>query len=469
MVMTYDDLNNPSQWAQQQFANVNLGDSRRTARAVKLGTALTSNPNASLPNQLQTWHDLKAAYRFLASKDVNFQAICKPHWEHTRNQARALGKGVVLFIQDGSELDFSSLKATENLGLIGNTRGGGLMLHSCLALNPQDNSNAVIGMAHQSVWKRTGVIKGTETRTQRAARRTEYDVWAETLEAIGDAPNGDLEPIWLSVSDRGSDLFSFVRRAKAKNWHCLLRSCQDRAVQTDSGQTRLFSLARSLPARGKMMINKRGRDGQIGHEIELNVAWGPVQLLAPKNGAEKNQAAICGWCVRAWESSSSSGEGTPLEWILFSTLCVERVADALDQLAWYAMRWIIEEYHKALKTGCAMELRQLGTADGLERLLGFLTVVAVRLLQMRCLSRSSPDLLAENVIEPVALEVIAARLGVKPALLTVCAFWHGVAGLGGFLGRKSDGDPGWQTLWRGWFRLQDMCWSAGLAVEHRRI
>ncbi len=90
------------------------------------------------------------------------------------------------------------------------------------------------------------------------------------------------------------------------------------------------------------MINKRGRDGQIG-QIELNVAWGPVQLLAPKNGAEKNQAAICGCCVRAWESLSSSGEGTPLEWILFSTRCVERVADALDQLAWYAMRWIIEE------------------------------------------------------------------------------------------------------------------------------
>jgi len=147
--------------------------------------------------------------------------------------------------------------------------------------------------------------------------------------------------------------------------------------------------------------------------------------------------------------------------------CRERCHDALRQVEWYATRWTIEEYHKCLKTGCAVEQRQLTTAAGLERLLGFLAIVALRLLQLRTLARTEPTLLAEDFVPPVMLNVLVARRQLPQLPLTLADFWRSLARLGGFIGRRGDGSPGWQTLWRGWSRLQDLCWAASLAVEDR--
>ena len=127
------------------------------------------------------------------------------------------------------------------------------------------------------------------------------------------------------------------------------------------------------------------------------------------------------------------------------------------------MHWLGEDYHTCLKTGCRMEARQLTTGHGLLALLGLLAVVAVRLLQLRMLSRQEPDHLAHYVLPADVVTVLAADLHAPSATLTVRQFWRGVAQLGGFLGRTSDGDPGWQTLWAGWHRLQDRVWGYHLA------
>lgn len=449
------------QWAIEQWGTVELGDERRTHRAVEVGAAIAGNPGASLPEQMQGWGDLKAAYRLLSEADVTHSRLSQGHWEQTRHCAAASDASVVLFVQDTSEIDYSHHKQSQDLGQIGNAQGRGLMLHSCLAVIPRPGTAEVIGLAGQRVWRRTELKTGTETRSQRAARHRESEVWAEMVETIGRTPQPQQQ--WVSVGDRGSDVFSYLRRSRAMSWDCLFRACQDRVmVDADGVRGRLMQHARKLSAMAQTRLSLRGRDGQPKQTIERQVAWFAAQLVPPKHGAERHEVPQSGGCIRVWQPTSL---GKPLEWVLFTTVAITDVSDALMQVEWYAMRWTIEEYHKCLKTGCAIEQRQLTTADRLERLLGFLAIVSVRLLQLRTLARTDPTTPADPVVPATMLHVLRARLQLSPSPLTLVQFWHALARLGGFIGRKSDGEPGWQTLWRGWFRLQDFCWGASLRIE----
>ena len=124
-------------------------------------------------------------------------------------------------------------------------------------------------------------------------------------------------------------------------------------------------------------------------------------------------------------------------------------------IGYYELRWLVEEYHKALKTGCRTESPQLKTADRLEAFVGLTSVVAVRLLQLKSIARTNPEVPAQRVIPSVWLKMLKlARKNLSRVHdLTVGQFYREVAKLGGFLGRKSDGEPGWITIWRGWEKL----------------
>ena len=141
-----------------------------------------------------------------------------------------------------------------------------------------------------------------------------------------------------------------------------------------------------------------------------------------------------------------------LEWLLLTTRPVESLDQALEIIAWYTRRWIVEEFHKAWKTGCRAEQRQLEEADRLVPLLGALAIVAVRLLGLRDAARR--DGAAPADVPETTIRILAAKLQ-QPAecFTTNRDFLRGVARLGGFLARKSDGEPGWQTIWKGWFVL----------------
>jgi hypothetical protein len=368
-----------------------------------------------------------------------------------RQQARQTH--TVLFVQDTSELDFTAHRQTKGLGWIGNTGGRGFFLHSCLAVRPAA-APEILGLAAQQVWTRHEIKKGTETRAARAKRRKEGEVWAEIVETIGPAAPGQQ---WVSVSDRASDIFSFVRRARAQGWHGLWRVGQNRLVRIGSGRVvKLLDWVRRLPAQTETVVELRGRDAQPPRTVRLQVAWGAVQLCPPRNGQERQQEPVAGWCLRCWEPGKRKHA---LEWVLFTTVSVTDAASALERIEWYRLRWVVEEYHKALKTGCAIEQRQLRSGPGLLALLGLLAIVAVRLLQLRTIARAAPATLASQVVEPDLLETVVRLQGGSVNSMTADQFWRAVAGLGGFLGRRKDGDPGWQTLWRGWQRLQDLCWG----------
>ena len=158
--------------------------------------------------------------------------------------------------------------------------------------------------------------------------------------------------------------------------------------------------------------------------------------------------------MRVYEVGDTPAGAEPIEWVILTDEPVTDLATALTVAFWYSCRWLIEEYHKCLKSGCRVESRQLEEAGRLKSLLGVLGVVAVRLLQLKHQAKVNPDAPALSVIPPRYVRTLGAHLKRSPGQMTTREFWRETARMGGFLGRKGDGDPGWLTLWRGWQQLE---------------
>ena len=142
--------------------------------------------------------------------------------------------------------------------------------------------------------------------------------------------------------------------------------------------------------------------------------------------------------IRVWEEETAEGE-EPLEWILLTSVPTTTLEQAWERVDWYRRRWLVEDYHHCLKSGCRIEERQLQPVDGLIRLLGLLSPLAVRLLQIRGYARCEPERPAHEVIEPLMLAVVAERSAHSPATMTIGSFWMEGACLGGYLARSHDG------------------------------
>lgn len=446
--------NQLKQWANEQWQECDLGDNRRNARAIKIAQSIIRKPDLSLPNQLESWSESKAAYRFFNTEEITHESLQKKHREKLLEKAAQ--EKTVLFIQDTSELDYTTHQATEGLGPVGNHKGRGILFHSTLAVAYENNDKQILGLAHQIVWTREETPFGKdEPWSKRKKRPRESSLWKDTLNAIPKPK--DVQ--WVSIGDRGNDVFDFFTFCEANDWNYLIRSNLDRSVVIDDGkQSYLREVARNLPIGTQKTIYLRSRNSLQARNINLNVSWGKVTILHPKNyGKQYENIRITSWCVRCWEDAPDG-----IEWILLTNLPINSIEDALEKIDWYSNRWLVEEYHKCLKTGCAIEKRQLRTKDGLLAMLGFLGIVATRLLELKFVARRDPNDLAKNYIPPIDLQIICSHFHLQKDHITLQQYWHKVAGLGGFIGRKSDGDPGWQTLWKGLLRLFDMISGAEL-------
>jgi len=178
--------------------------------------------------------------------------------------------------------------------------------------------------------------------------------------------------------------------------------------------------------------------------------------------------SIRAWTVRVWEESAPSS-GTKLEWILVCLDPVVNAAEAWEKCDWYSCRWMVEEFHKAKKTGCGIENLQFRTEAALQPMIAMLSVVAVMLLNLRQAARrpDAKERPAIEVVEPIYEEVLRDwRYKTDRGPMSVYEFYMAVARLGGHMNRKADGFPGWLTLWRGWQKLQHMV--TGVEIERRR-
>ena len=192
--------------------------------------------------------------------------------------------------------------------------------------------------------------------------------------------------------------------------------------------------------------------------MTLHVSRVEVKMMPPES--EVNKKSIKGSYSRVW-----CDEDPYIEWILLTLSAITSEASTLEIVKIYTQCWIIKEYHKYLKIGCKIEEAQLRTAYHLMNLFGILGFIATQMLQIRDLSRIRGTEPADKHVDKMVVKLIE-KIYKLPSPPTVKEFWRRVATVGGFLGRKSDGNPGWQTIWYGWLRLQDMCRGAVLAASY---
>ena len=225
-----------------------------------------------------------------------------------------------------------------------------------------------------------------------------------------------------------------------------------------------------MPIAGSYDLNLRARPKQPARTAKLEVRFGALSIPVPHHKSPYVKALdaspISMWVVWVREVNPPAGV-QPIEWVLYTSLPVKTFHDAWTVVTYYECRWLIEEYHKALKTGCSVQRRLLRTTDRLEAVLGLFSVVAVRLLQLKTVARSEPDRPAKTVVPSIWLKMLkAARKNLRRVHdLTIREFYRELAKLGGFLGRRSDGEPGWITIWRGWEKLNTLIQGAEMAAS----
>jgi len=227
----------------------------------------------------------------------------------------------------------------------------------------------------------------------------------------------------------------------------------------------LFAAVRQLAALGSCILELRARPGHPARQATLLVSTTAVELRAPRRPGPKAKMAAPVACtvIRAWEPQPPVGV-PPLEWILLCDAVVSTLGQALERVQQYATRWLIEEYHKALKSGLGAERLQLETASGLMAAIAVMSVVAVRLLVLREQVRRSPQAAPTEVgLGPLELEVL--QLKAARTLTTAREVALALGRLGGHLNRRGDGLPGWQTLWRGMLTLQALVEGARLGRQ----
>jgi len=447
-------------WAQQQFSDCQLGDKRRTTRLVRLAKQVVSHPAGGFPEQTETWGDLKAAYRLFDCPEVTLEAVAEAHWRQTRK--RAAGRYLVL--GDTTELDFGIHRDIPDLGPTGNGGGWGFLLHSGLLVDA--DSEEIFGLAGQTIHYRKPAPK-KENTTQRLKRDRESKVWGDVIDRVG-RPSEDVELV--HVLDRGADNFEVYCHCVEQEVDWVVRVTQKhRNILTAAGERmQLKEYLGTLPLAGTYELSLRARPSQAARTAKLEVRFGSLKVPPPVHKSPYlkriNPGAIEMWVVHVREVDAPAGV-EPVEWILLTSLVVKDFEDAWVVIGYYEKRWLIEEWHKALKTGCRVTERQLKTKGRLEAMVGLLSVVSVRLLQLKSAARSDPERPARRVIPLrwIAMLQAARKKLKKPKSLTVGDFYRELAKLGGFIGRKSDGEPGWITIWRGWQKLYLMVRGAELA------
>jgi hypothetical protein len=407
-------------WAKQEFGGAPLGDERLSQRLVDIAQSKAEKPGRAFTGVAEgDWPAVKAFYRFIDHPDeeaVSLPHILQPHRERTMQRMKA--QRTVLCIQDGSDLDYSSLAQCKGLGVIGtnqtNAQSRGLHLHTTLAVATNGLPLGVLRAQclaselkspddHRPSW--TVPIEEKETFR-----------WIEGLRDTVDLAAQMPQTRLINVCDREADFFElFEEQGRHPCVDLLVRANHNRGIMDEP--YKLFEAVRQSPMQTKVQIQvpqqsarpklskKKARPKRPSRQAHMEVRYQRIQLRPPKYYADKDPIDI--WVIHAVESSPPEGTEA-VEWFLLTTVRITCSEDAVQCLRWYCLRWRIEDWHRVLKSGCAVERIAHDTAERIRRAIAINLVIAWRIMLMTLLGRQTPELPPEVLFSDIELQVLRA-------------------------------------------------------------
>jgi hypothetical protein len=435
---------------------LDLGDYRLDQRVLKVIEKLAHQPDKSIPSALGTWAETKAAYRLFDSEKVTAHKILEPHREKTLERMAQHDR--VLCIQDTTEIDYTGKNDIEGLGPLNYEARRGLYLHPTLIVTP---GRLPLGVFDSWSWTRP--LEEAERESVR---------WIEGYQRLCEAQQHLWEQAFdtqlVYVADREGDLFDLFaehrRQSEGRDRHAadwLIRSQHNRKLEGGEGD-KLKAKVESAPLLGEVEFTLPAAQSRKSRAVRQTLRATRLTLKPPAThpGAE----AIEVTALWAREMDPPEGEA-PIEWLLLTNRLITTREEAEEALSWYLCRWQIEIFFRILKSGCKIEELQLESIERLEPAIMLYMLIAWRILYLTMIGRECPELPCSVLFDREEWEAVYLVTQRKPppkAPPTINEVIRWIAGLGGFLNRKGDGQPGPQTLWIGLQRMKDF--AAGIAA-----
>jgi len=453
----------PRDWIENELGRADLGDQRLTARLLKMTGQFYENPMANIPQACQCPQEAKSTYRFLDNEHVGWEGILRSHYLATEERLRECE--VVLVAQDTSTLNFSTHPKTAGLGPIGNHLEAvrGLMVHDTMCFTVKGTP---LGLLDVQIWAREPLEGSPKERaSQRAVKSIEEKEsrkWLESYRAVSAVQNRCRRTKMVMVADREADLHElFVEHEKTPHGAELLvraeRSRNRKVLTGEDNHDYLWNILEKQPIIETKELLLPPTEDRRARKAMLEVRACAVSLLAPKSKPHLPDVNL--WAIFARESTPPEGESA-VEWMLLTTVATGQNSQANERIEWYAKRWGIEVFHRIIKSGCRVERRQLETAQRISNCLAVDMVVAWRIQYLMMQGRQMPDITCAIYFTPDEWKALCTFVEkVKKPPTTPPTLNRAVellGRLGGHLGRKGDGEPGSEVLWRGLSRLADI-------------
>jgi hypothetical protein len=471
-------------WAEEEFADVDLGDKRRNQRLVHLCGRLSKAPESPINQACEDWSETKAAYRFFQNKDVNNVAIMAAHREKTVGRAQV--HETTLAIQDSSYFIYTGHPKTKGLGEISMKKGRnvkeiysrGLMMHACLAVTTE---GLPLGLLSNKI-----VARESRPKQEKAGARDRLPIEEKEsyrwLEALTDTTEAMGENRVVTVCDRESDIYDFFKLSKELESPVVVRASADRAINKKSRYAekdvvKLWGHMGTLPEAGSYEIDIQ-RKSKSKHcslrrarTATVVVRFGAFRMNPPRNHSKQKSDDLPDLkmnAIHVFEENPPEGEER-IEWMLLTNLEVTSFEEACEKVRWYGLRWRIEIFFKVIKSGFRVEACRLAHGERLARYLTVISIVAWRLFMITLIARTDPNQCCSRLLTRKEWEILFQRtnrnekIPQNPPTIKEAVTW--ITRLGGHRGRKCDGAPGPITLWRGWKRLTDLCEGARIANQ----